>query len=151
MEQEMKPSAPKLSVEDAKAILRQYGLRCTTARIAVVQCLNAATSPVTSIELADRLSGYGFDKSTIYRSLTELNEAELVARLDLGDSVRRFELVDDSASGSSEHAHFMCIDCGEVTCLSYFTFELKSSSRNISTPGTISEVLVKGHCTACTS
>ncbi len=147
----MKSTAPKLSVDEAKAILRGSSLRCTAARIAVVQSLHAATSPVTSIELAEQLSDYGFDKSTIYRSLTELNEADLVVRLDLGDSVRRFELVGNYGSGLSEHPHFMCVDCGEVTCLSDFTFELKSSSRKIQAPGSISEVLVRGHCTGCTS
>lgn len=145
----MKSSTPTLPVDEAKTILRSSGLRCTPARIAVVQSLHAATSPVTSIELAEQLTEYGFDKSTIYRSLTELNEADLVVRLDLGDSIRRFELVANYGSGLSEHPHFMCIDCGEVTCLADFTFELKPSSRKIQVPGTISEVLVRGQCSGC--
>ena len=147
----MNAAAQTLSVEEAKAILKGSDLRCMAARIAVVQSLHSATAPVTSIELAELLSGYGFDKSTIYRSLTELNEADLVVRLDLGDSIRRFELAANYGSGLSEHPHFMCVDCGEVTCLSDFTFELKASSRKVQAPGTISEVLVRGHCTACTS
>jgi len=147
----MNSTAGKLSVDEAKAILRGFGLRCTAARIAVLQCLHAASSPTTGPEVDQQLSDYGFDKSTIYRSLTELHEAGIVHRLDLGDAKRRFELAATVGNGIAEHPHFMCVDCGEVVCLSDFTFELKPGSRRSKSPGSISEVLVRGHCTGCSS
>jgi Fur family ferric uptake transcriptional regulator len=146
----MKKSLPeKLDVEQARAVLQRVKLRCTAARIAVVQCLHAAKSPVTPIEVASELKSYGFDKSTIYRTLTELNDVGVVTRLDLGDSVRRFEMLTEDGHGAAAHPHFMCVDCGEVVCLSDFTVELKAGSKRSRSPGVIEEVLVRGHCESC--
>ena len=139
----------QLTLEAARSVLRNAGMRCTAARIAVVQCLDAADSPMTPVGMVSALCEYGFDKSTIYRSLTELNEAGVVARLDLGDAVRRFELLSPDRDGASEHPHFMCMDCGKVVCMSGFDVELKGRSRKARAPGVMSEVLVRGHCHEC--
>lgn len=140
----------QFSIEAAKALLRSAGLRCTAARIAVIQTLGDHQTPLSPMEVADDLAEFGFDKSTIYRSLTELDESGLVARLDLGDAVRRFELLPQDAQGSSGHPHFMCVDCGKVTCLSGFRVELVPDTPGQKLPGQLGEVLIKGHCSACT-
>jgi Fur family transcriptional regulator, ferric uptake regulator len=98
--------------------------------------------------VTERLAEFGFDQPTIYRCLTELGDAGLLARLDLGDSVRRFELLAGDRSGVSEHPHLLCIDCGKIQCLSDFTFRL-SERRGKPQPGRVTEVLVKGHCADC--
>ncbi len=139
----------EFSMEAAKTLLRGVGLRCTAARIAVVQTLADHQTPLSPNEVADELSEFGFDKSTIYRSLTELDESGIVARLDLGDSVRRFELLTSGSKGRSEHPHFMCIDCGKVMCLSGFRVELVPENGKQKPPGQLEEVLIKGHCDAC--
>mgnify|MGYP002632520651 CR=1 FL=1 len=139
----------QLTLEAARSVLRRVGMRCTAARIAVIQCLDAAESPMTPVDVVDALGEYGFDKSTIYRSLTELNGTGIVVRLDLGDAVRRFELLSLESDGASEHPHFMCIDCGKVVCMSGFDVELKGRSKKARAPGIMSEVLVRGHCHDC--
>jgi Fur family ferric uptake transcriptional regulator len=133
---------------EAKAILRGAQLRATAARVAVIQCLARDKFPLTHAEVTGRLSEFGFDQSTIYRCLTELAEAGLLARLDLGDSVRRFELLHDEYTGVSEHPHFLCVDCGKIQCLDDFTFRL-APKRGAAKLGNVTEVLVKGHCMAC--
>jgi Fur family ferric uptake transcriptional regulator len=132
----------------AKAFLRQAKLRATAARIAVVQCLARERFPLTHAETTERLGEFGFDQSTIYRCLTELADAGILARLDLGDSLRRFELLREKRSGVSEHPHFLCVDCGKIQCLSDFTFKL-SARRGATKLGQVTEVLVKGHCASC--
>lgn len=139
----------KLSVEAAKTLLRGSGLRCTAARVAVVQSLGDSQTPLTPGEVADDLAEFGFDKSTIYRSLTELDESGIVARLDLGDSIRRFELLPQDAEGESEHPHFMCVDCGKVQCLSGYQVQLVSDKPRGKPPGELLQVLLKGRCNAC--
>jgi Fur family ferric uptake transcriptional regulator len=94
----------------AKALLHQAKLRATAARIAVIQCLARERFPLTHAEATERLGEFGFDQSTIYRCLTELADAGLLARLDLGDAVRRYELLRDHRTGVTEHPHFLCID-----------------------------------------
>jgi Fur family ferric uptake transcriptional regulator len=132
----------------AKALLHQANLRATAARIAVIQCLARERFPLTHAEATERLGEFGFDQSTIYRCLTELADAGLLARLDLGDAVRRYELLRGHRSGVSEHPHFLCIDCGQIQCLSDFTFTL-TPRRGAAKPGRVTEVLVKGHCASC--
>ena len=139
----------KLSLEVAKSLLRDSGLRCTAARVAVIQSLGDGKAPLSPTEVADELAEFGFDKSTIYRSLTELDEAGIVARLDLGDSLRRFELLPQGGDGQSEHPHFMCVDCGKIQCLAGFRFKLVPDNPTERTPGDLWEVLIKGRCRAC--
>lgn len=137
-----------ISLKEARDLLRAVGMRCTPARIAVVQCLSSGGSPLTPVEVATELADYGFDKSTIYRSLSELDAAGIVHRLDLGDSHRRFEM-QPSGRAASDHPHFMCIDCGDVQCLADFQVELKPPQQQPAAFGIISEVLVRGHCRNC--
>ncbi|MEX2139841.1 MAG: transcriptional repressor [Pirellulales bacterium] len=143
-----KPSAD-LALDKVRARLREAGLRCTAARLWVMQQLIEATSPLTHAEVAETLAAQGFDRATIYRNLVELTEAGLVSRIELGDHVWRFEL---KRAGKSEkdHPHFVCVDCGEVACLPSVSVNIKPS------PGTkrssiseVTEVLLKGRCGNC--
>lgn len=143
-----RPSTP-LSVEAARETLRAAGLRGTTSRVAVLQHVAAAGKPVSHADVAEQLVPHGFDKSTLYRCLVELADAGLLARLDAGDHAWRFELKgNEHASG--EHPHFVCVDCGQVTCLP--DVEVKISPLKGSKPtgvGDVTEVYLKGHCKAC--
>ena len=101
---------------------------------------------MSPIEVSDHLEQFGFDKSTIYRTITKFTEAGIAVRLNLEDSVRRFELLPNSASGSFEHPHFMCVECGEIRCLSDHRLELTPIKDGQKLLGEISEMLVKGRC-----
>ena len=110
--------------------------------------------------LADR----GFDRATIYRNLTELTEARLVSRVELGDHVWRFEMRRAHAGHGKkdEHPHFVCTTCGEVSCLDGVDVAItpkpgragrtgggqaaRSAAGGI---GSVQEVLLKGQCTQC--
>ena len=138
-----------LSAADVRQLLRSAGLRCTSCRIAVIQQLAAASSPQSHAELADLLTPAGFDKSTIYRSLVELSDTGLVARLDLGDHVWRFELRKGKSGAGEDHPHFMCIDCGKVTCLPEASVKIATQKGKKPLLGDVTEILLKGHCENC--
>lgn len=146
----MKSQSNEHNVAWAKGLLKEAGLRSTAARVAVLQQLAALGKPASHADVVNLLVNFGFDQSTIFRSLTELADAGLVSRLDLGDQVRRFELRTASGDDSLEHPHFMCVDCGTVSCLDAFTFSLTPSrGPRREQLGKITEVLLKGHCGAC--
>ncbi|MBM4020825.1 MAG: transcriptional repressor [Planctomycetes bacterium] len=140
-----------------RARLRGAGLRCTSARVAVMQHLEAAAGPLTHAQVSGALRHLGFDRATIYRNLTELTEAALAARVELGDHVWRFEA--KRAGGShrgDDHPHFVCTSCGDVTCLDDMQVAIKPRSgtakRGSRTSGRISSVtavLLKGRCGQC--
>lgn len=152
---------PDQPLDAAKARLREAGLRCTAARLAVLAHLMAATGPKTHAEVSDSLTDRGFDRATIYRNLTELTEARIVSRVELGDHVWRFELRRESGHGP-DHPHFLCTTCGEVSCLddvnvaitpkpgtaaaSKAKAKAPRSTRGI---GRVTEVLLKGRCDHC--
>jgi len=134
-------------VEQARATLRAAGLRSTPARISVLLELQMASSPLTHANLTERLVPAGFDKTTIFRNLNDLTEANLVRRTELGGHVWRFE-IRNTESHNDDHPHFVCVDCGGVTCLS--DVELTAASRRRSSEiGQVTEILLKGHCVTC--
>src|SRR5688572_30860026 len=110
-----RPSSP-ISVEQARETLRAAGLRSTTSRVAVLQHVAAGGQPVSHADVAEVLVPQGYDKSTLYRCLVELADAGLLSRLDAGDHAWRFEPKDEQHA-TGEHPHFVCVDCGQVTCL----------------------------------
>lgn len=136
------------AVAQTRKILSDRGLRTTAARLAVVHWLQKASSPATHADIAADLVPLGFDKATVLRNLTDLVEAGLVTRKELGDHVWRFELRDESHPAGCEHAHFICVDCGSVTCL--HSLELPSAAmKSIQQAGRVTEILIRGHCHLC--
>ena len=143
-----KPSA-ELALDKVRARLREAGLRCTAARLWVMQQLIEATSPLTHADVAQTLASQGFDRATIYRNLVELTEAGLVSRIELGDHVWRFELKRPGQS-EKDHPHFVCVDCGEVSCLPAVSVNIKPSpGSKRSGISEVTEVLLKGRCGNC--
>ena len=97
--------------------IRGAGLRCTPGRVAVYEALLQATQPLTHGDLVDHMKAIGVDQATIYRNLVDLAEVGLLRRSDLGDHTWRFE-VPRAGDPEGGHPHFVCIECGDIQCLS---------------------------------
>ncbi len=117
--------------------LRAAGLRATAARVDVLEAMLSATTALTHPELAARLPQH--DRATVYRNLVTLAEAGLLRRFDAGDHAWRFEPVRDR-----DHAHFVCGDCGDVSCLPELELQLPAALRQRT-----HEVQLVGRCDAC--
>ncbi len=77
-------------------------------------------------------------------------EAGLLSRVDLGDHVWRFELRSGDPQHSDDHPHFVCTECGGVSCLSGVEVSIKPSpGTKRSAVGEVTEVLLKGLCAHC--
>jgi Fur family ferric uptake transcriptional regulator len=134
----------------AKQTLREAGLRATAARVAVLKLLAADGAPMSHAEVVEGLSEFGFDQSTLFRCLNEIADAGLVSRLDLGDQTRRFELRRGERGLEFTHPHFMCVDCGELTCMKEFSVQIAPSrGPRRARLGTVTEIMIRGHCTNC--
>src|SRR5262245_16369498 len=140
--------AISLSVEEAREALRGAKLRSRTSRVGVLWLVSAATRPVSHADVAEVLVPQGFDKSTLYRCLVELADAGILARLDAGDHAWRFELRDESHA-EGDHPHFVCIDCGTVTCLPDVEVKISAAKGHKTAVGDVTEVFLKGHCKQC--
>ena len=136
-------------MNDFKALIRKTGLRSTPPRIAVLKALSKITTPLSHGELVDKLASQGIDRATIFRNLIDMTEAGLLSRIDVGDHTWRFEIKSNQHESGS-HPHFVCTDCGDVSCLPTVNVQVSESSSSKSNKfGNISEVLLKGHCEDC--
>jgi Fur family ferric uptake transcriptional regulator len=144
----MRRASVALSVQDARQSIRRAKLRSTTSRVAVLQHVSAAGKPVSHADVAEVLVPQGFDKSTLYRCLVELADAGLLARLDAGDHAWRFE-PRDQQHASGDHPHFVCVDCGTVTCLPDVEVKISAAKGHKAAVGDVTEVFLKGHCKDC--
>jgi Fur family ferric uptake transcriptional regulator len=145
-----KESTSALTVQQAREMLRGADLRSTASRLAVLQYLASYQKPLSHAEVAEALVPQGFDKSTLYRCLVELADANLLTRLDAGDHAWRFELRRGDDHSANQHPHFMCLDCGKVTCLPEVEIKIvPTGSKKPALLGDVTEVFLKGHCTEC--
>jgi Fur family ferric uptake transcriptional regulator len=144
----MKAQAKPDDLATIRDRVRTAGLRCTSARLAVMRELAKAGAPVSHAEVADNLASLGLDKATVFRNLNDLADAGLVIRSELGDHVWRFEIRDPHAPDGGQHPHFMCVDCGGVTCLSDVEFD-PATRKKAAQIGIVTEILLKGRCKKC--
>jgi Fur family ferric uptake transcriptional regulator len=145
-----KEGSAALSVQQARDLLRGADLRSTSSRLAVLQHLANFNKPLSHAEVADALVPQGFDISTLYRCLVELADANLLTRLDAGDHAWRFELRRGDSHDEGQHPHFMCLDCGKVTCLPEIEVKIVPlSGKKTGSLGDVTEIFLKGHCTEC--
>lgn len=145
--------ASRQTLDELRSAVRGKGLRATPSRLAVLELLRASDAPMSHGDVADRLASQAWDRATIYRNLTDLAEAELVRRTDVGDHVWRFEAVTEEHAGGV-HPHFVCTECGVVECLPELELAISSRSPTRSKPPRAVkqrqvEVHVRGLCDTC--
>ena len=125
---------------------------CEARRPAWPCCDNLRATPRAAqpCRLGEGTGAEGLDRATVYRNLMDLAEAGLVARAELGDHVWRYELRRKGHDHDIEHPHFVCVDCGQVTCLTDVKLEITPTpGSKKSSIGQLTEVLLKGHCGKC--
>ena len=143
-------NAPQPKLTEYQDRLRAAGLRSTSPRVAVLRELESATSPLSHADLVEALGEEGYDRVTIYRNLTDLTEAGLVVRADLGDHVWRFELKRQEKAHQGTHPHFTCTDCGAVACLPSESVRLtsaKGAPRSVAARSV--DIQLRGLCDRC--
>ena len=74
--------------------LKSHGLRATGLRLAALQVLHDRATPLTQEQVLSGLPVGVFDPASLWRALAELAEKGVLRRMDLGDRVWRYELVD---------------------------------------------------------
>jgi Fur family ferric uptake transcriptional regulator len=141
------------NLDELRALVRGKGLRATPSRLAVLELLRSTDAPMSHGDVADRLASQAWDRATIYRNLTDLAEAGLVRRTDVGDHVWRFEAVGDEHEAAA-HPHFVCTECGSIECMPEIELAIRSRAQSRSKPPRAVkqrqvEVHVRGLCDAC--
>ena len=140
-----------LTVEDIRHWLHERALRSTGARVAVIQALDRAARPMSSSEVSREIGSATTDAATVYRNLVKLEEVGLVEVAARVDGMDRYALAprDESHGNHAAHPHFVCNDCGEVSCLpGDVQFSIKTRGR-WNQPVRDAVVQLIGTCPAC--
>lgn len=90
--------------------LGERDIRYTRGRQAVVRALSRGPGPQSAAELSRRLRT-SVPLSSLYRSLSVLDEAGVLSRHHDGEGLARFELAEWL---SGHHHHVVCVECGAV-------------------------------------
>ena len=97
-------------------LLHSAKLRQTEPRLAILQTLLKADTPLTQEQIADQIGLDAPNKTTIYRTLTQLVEKNLVHQAYLEDRTAHFELAHHCGKHQC-HPHFTCRQCRQTQCL----------------------------------
>jgi Fur family ferric uptake transcriptional regulator len=135
--------------QELKGMLKSKGLRCTALRLASLGVLHEHAAPLTQEQVLAALPEGVFDPASLWRSLAELSEKGVLRRMDLGDRVWRYELLDLCRSISPDHAHFLCDDCGVVRCLPPVQLVARQGVLPDLLQGAQLKLRVSGSCAQC--
>jgi Fur family transcriptional regulator, ferric uptake regulator len=131
--------------ERARSRLNEAGFRTGAARRQVIELLEEESCAVTALEIDRRLPRVG--RASVYRTLEQLEQLELVHRVDVGGEVVAFERSDPGG----HHHHMVCLRCGRLV-----PFADSALERAIDVIGaraefeiTAHDVLLRGTCPRC--
>jgi Fur family ferric uptake transcriptional regulator len=132
--------------------LRESSGRSGSARRAVVELLGRQGCCLSAQEAHERLrdAGSRVGIASVYRALEALDGLGLVQRVDLGDSIARFE---PALPGGDHHHHLVRDDCGKVELFEDPTLEAAiervADERGYAVAA--HDVVLKGACENCRS
>ena len=104
--------------DEFRAQLREKGLRCTNTRLEVLRILDSADRPLSHSEVVNMLEPNLGHQATVFRTLVSLTGAGLASIASRAGGIDRYELCrGEVALQRHVHPHFVCNDCGIVSCL----------------------------------
>ncbi len=142
--------APDEWAERANATLAAAGYRRGGARHRLIGLLAAQRCALSAAELHEALAGEqrAVSRASIYRILEELERAQLVARIEVGKGIVRFEPV---RHGAGHHHHLVCDHCGRLIPFADESLERELERVSERVPLVVAEhdVILRGECAAC--
>ena len=98
-------------IHDCSVELRDLNLRATPARVAVMNFLEEAISPVDISSVIDYLNAGGIktDPATVFRIMNALTQKGITTPVHFQEGKTRYEL-----SSKDDHHHLICENCGRI-------------------------------------
>jgi Fur family transcriptional regulator, ferric uptake regulator len=134
---------------DALLILQKAGISKTSQRLAVLNILLKATTPLSVYTIRQSLeTKANIDKVTIYRILSLFRQRGIIREIASACGANYFEM---ATLENPLHPHFSCKNCGAFTCLAPLPFtqapELILSKDDYSIDHI--EINISGLCACC--
>lgn len=93
-----------------KELLRKNGYKITPARLSVLDILHKVELPLTVEDICKELKkvNKNINETTIYRTLTLLEDGKFIKKIDLRKNSAYFELA------NRHHHHMVCLKCETI-------------------------------------
>jgi Fur family ferric uptake transcriptional regulator len=138
--------------EHAAVALAAAGYRRGGARRQVVALLAGQDCALSAVEIQEALERdeRRVSRASVYRILEELERAELVARLEVGQGIVRFEPI---RHGAGHHHHLVCDRCGRLMPFADERLERELARLSTRVPLNVAEheVILRGACERCSA
>ena len=109
-----------LKYKDALLILQKAGISKTSQRLAVLDILFKATTPLSVNDIRQALeTKANIDKVTVYRILSLFRQRGIIREISSAGGANYFEM---ATLENPLHPHFSCRNCGAFTCLAPLSF-----------------------------
>jgi Fur family ferric uptake transcriptional regulator len=136
----------------AQRVLAQNKHHTGAARRALLELLDSQTCALSAIEIEDalRVGDRPVGRASIYRILDELERLHLVQKLQVGQTMARYEPV---RIGAGHHHHLVCDNCGTVMPFTDNELEsaIKKLSRRVPMRVAEHEIVLHGACKDCSN
>jgi Fur family ferric uptake transcriptional regulator len=131
--------------ERASKRFNEAGFRTGAARRQVIELLDGEDCALTALEIDRRLPRVG--RATVYRTLEQLEELELVHRVDVGGESTAYERTDPTG----HHHHMVCVRCGRLVPFEDQALEqaIHAVAERAEFEVTAHDVLLRGVCPRC--
>lgn len=131
----------------AEQIFKEHGIKKTVCRKCIVdKLIESNVTALTENEIKDAFADL-FDRVTFYRSLKTLEEAKVIHRIILNNTIVKYALSSKLVL-SKIHPHFHCTHCDKVTCMDSSLID-----RNIQLPAGYkiesAQIVLEGICPEC--
>lgn len=100
-------------------LLRQFKLKVTQPRLAVLEIISKKTSAISQPEL-EKMLGSQIDRVTLYRVLANFEEKGILHKIFDLHGTATYALCSTSCSEHKhhdQHVHFICSLCNSIYCL----------------------------------
>jgi Fur family transcriptional regulator, ferric uptake regulator len=131
--------------ERASRRFDEAGFRSGAARRQVIELLEGEHCALTALEIDRRLPKVG--RASVYRTLEQLEDLELVHRVDVGGDTVAYERNDPTG----HHHHMVCVRCGRLVPFSDQALEraIHLVAERAEFAVSAHDVLLRGTCPRC--
>ena len=105
-----------INEDEAKEILGENGLNRTKVKTKVLLEISKASKPISVAEIHQKFKNFNCDISTVFRTITQFKEKNIVQEVNLGEGFFRYEMInhDHKDHEHHHHHHVRCRNCGDI-------------------------------------
>lgn len=100
-------------MKDLETIIRDSGLSVTKPRVEILRVFIDRHGPFSAEEVQNHLPEGQCDQATVFRTLKQFHESEILININLNDNITRYEFNDPT----HHHHHVVCKKCGNIDVL----------------------------------